>query len=216
MHKITFYDPKEEKINVISHAIGLVLSILGTVMLVAKAWSLAGFSKIFPFVVYGISLIVLYTASTIYHKERNPEKRKRYKIFDHAAIYFLIVGTYTPFTLVVLKGTLGWTIFGIAWGLAMIGIILKLFFTGKYIKISTAAYIMMGWLIVFAIRPLIEYFTKEGLIWLFTGGLFYTVGAILYGFKKIKYTHAIFHVFVLIASICHFIAVYYYVLPMVV
>lgn len=214
MSKVTFYPPKEEKINVISHAIGLLLSILGTILLVLKVGMEGGFFNIFPFLIYGISLVVLYSASTIYHHEKNLEKRKRYKIFDHAAIYFLIAGTYTPFTLVVLKGPLGWTIFGIAWSLAIIGMVLKLFFTGKYIKISTAAYIIMGWLIVFAINSLIEKFTKEGLIWLFVGGLFYTIGAILYGFKKVKYTHAIFHLLVLIASICHFMAVYYHVLPM--
>jgi len=212
-HKTTFYEPKEEKFNVISHAIGLVLSIVALVLLVVYS-SLYGNSwHIVSFSIYGASLILLYSASTFYHYAENPKLRHRLNVFDHSAIYVLIAGTYTPFTLVVLNGWVGWTIFGVSWGLAILGIVLKLFFTGKYDKISTFAYVLMGWLIIFAMKPLIMNFSFEGLMWLLSGGIFYTIGAILYSIKKIKYNHAIFHIFVLLGSFSHFIAVFFYVLP---
>ena len=212
--KVTYYPPKEEKLNVITHAIGLVLSVVALVLLVVyaslngSAWHVVSFS------IYGASLILLYSASTFYHYVQHPKLRRRLNIFDHAAIYVLIAGTYTPFTLVVLKGWIGWTIFGVSWGLAIAGIILKLFFTGKYDKLSTFAYVLMGWLIVFALKPLISNLSFEGLMWLLSGGIFYTVGAVLYSIKKINYNHAIFHIFVLLGSFCHFIAVFFYVLPL--
>ncbi len=210
---ITYYNPKEEKLNVITHAIGLILSVVALVLLVVFA-SLEGTAKhIVSFSIYGVSLIVLYSASTLYHYSQKPKIRKRLNVFDHAAIYVLIAGTYTPFTLVVLKGWVGWTIFGISWGLAVAGIILKLFFTGKYDKISTYAYVLMGWVVIFAVKPLVENLALEGLMWLLAGGIFYTVGAVLYSIKRIKYNHAIFHVFVLLGSFTHFIAVFFYVLP---
>jgi len=210
---VTYYDPKEEKWNVISHLIGLVLSIPALVLLVVFA-SLEGTAwHIVSFSIYGASLIVLYSASTLYHYVQNPKLRQRLNIFDHAAIYILIAGTYTPFTLVVLEGWVGWTIFGVSWGLALMGVILKLFYTGKYDKISTIAYVLMGWLIIFAIKPLVNGLVLEGLLWLLAGGISYTIGAVLYSIKRIKYNHAIFHIFVLIGSFCHFIAVFFYVLP---
>ena len=132
---------------------------------------------------------------------------------DHASIYVLIAGTYTPFTLVTLNGVTGWTLFGITWGLAVSGIILKLFFTGQYNVLSTLMYIFMGWIIVFAIKPLVNNLPVDGLFWLVAGGVAYTIGAILYGIKKIKFNHSIFHVFVLLGSSCHFVAIYFYVLP---
>jgi len=210
---ITYYDPKEEKFNVISHAIGLVLSIAALVLLVVyssiygSAWHIVSFS------IYGASLIVLYSASTFYHYVQSPKLRHRLNIFDHSAIYVLIAGTYTPFTLVVLNGWVGWTIFGVSWGLAIVGIILKLFFTGKYDKISTFTYVLMGWVVIFAIKPLVHNLSFEGLMWLLAGGIFYTVGAVLYSIKNLKFNHAIFHIFVLLGSFAHFVAVFFYVLP---
>ena len=207
------YSPLEEKINIISHAIGFILSIVALVFLVTHSikhgdvWSIVSFS------IFGASLIILYAASTFYHSAKKSETRNRLKIIDHASIYVLIAGTYTPFTLVTLKGTIGWVIFGISWGLALTGIILKLFFTGKYNLISTIMYVLMGWVIVFAIKPLINNLPLEGLLWLFAGGISYTIGAILYSIKKIKLNHAIFHMFVLIGSFCHFMSVFFYVLP---
>lgn len=134
-------------------------------------------------------------------------------MFDHASIYILIAGTYTPYTLVTLSGTTGWVLFGISWGLALAGVILKLFFTGKYNLLSTIMYVLMGWIIIFAVNPLLNKLTQEGLIWLLAGGVAYTVGAIIYSIKKIKFNHAVFHLFVLLGSFCHFMSVYFYVVP---
>ena len=157
--------------------------------------------QIISFSIYGISLIVLYAASTFYHSARNPELRTRMRVFDHASIYVLIAGTYTPFALITLNGQLGWVIFGLIWGIALVGVILKIFFTGKYKIISTLMYIFMGWMIVFFINPLINSLSGNGLIWLFAGGISYTVGAVIYGIKKIQFNHAIFHVFVLLGTL---------------
>ena len=169
--------------------------------------------QIVSFSIFGASLIILYGASTLYHSAKKPVLRNKLNIIDHVSIYVLIAGTYTPFTLVTLKGTIGWVIFGISWGLALTGIILKLFFTGKYDLISTIMYVFMGWVIVFAIKPLIHNLPLEGLLWLFAGGISYTIGAILYSINKIKFNHAIFHMFVLMGSFCHFVSVFFYLLP---
>jgi len=211
--RLSFYNVKEEKLNIISHAFGLLLSIVALILLILKSLKHQDKVYLITSIIYGLSLIILYAASTFYHASKIPEIRYKLNIFDHASIYVLIAGTYTPFSLITLDGWVGWTIFGVSWGLAFIGIILKLFFTGKYDKISTIAYILMGWLIVFAIKPLIDNLSSQGLIWLFAGGLFYTFGAFLYSREKIKYNHAIFHIFVLLGSFTHFMAVYYHVLP---
>ena len=207
------YSPIEEKININSHAIGFILSVVALVLLVAHASMHGDVWHIVSFSIFGTSLIILYAASTFYHSAKKPELRKRLKIIDHASIYVLVAGTYTPFTLVTLNGKLGWLIFGISWGLALTGIILKLFFTGKYNLISTSMYVFMGWVIVFAIKPLINNLPSEGFLWLLAGGISYTLGAILYSINKIKFNHAIFHMFVLTGSFCHFISVFFYVLP---
>ena len=213
VEKIKYYSPIEEKINIISHAIGFILSIVALVLLVRHAYLHGNVWQIVSFSIFGASLIILYAASTFYHSAKKSELRNRLKIMDHASIYVLIAGTYTPFTLVTLKGTIGWVLFGISWGLAVTGIILKLFVTGKYDLISTIMYVLMGWVIVFAIKPLINNLPLEGLLWLFAGGISYTIGAIIYSIKKIKFNHAIFHMFVLFGSFCHFISVFFYVLP---
>ncbi len=209
---LTYYNSNEEKWNVITHAIGLVLSIIALVLLIIHASTHGTTKHIVSFTIFGASLILLYSASTFYHYTQNPELRKKLNILDHASIYVLIAGTYTPFTLVTLKGWLGWTIFGVTWGIAIIGIVLKLFYTGRFEKLSTIAYVAMGWIIIFAIKPLIASLPLNGLYWLVAGGVFYTVGAILYSIPKLKYNHVIFHVFVLLGSFSHFMAVYYYVL----
>ena len=212
-NKTTFYNSKEETINIITHGIGFILSIAALVILVVAASKYGDARHIISFAIFGASLIVLYAASTLYHYAKNPELRHKLNIVDHSAIYVLIAGTYTPFTLVVLKGWVGWTIFGISWGLALTGIIFKVFYFGKYDKISTLAYVLMGWVIILAIKPLIDNFSTNGLIWLFAGGLAYSIGAVLYSIKSIRFNHAIFHVFVLLGSFCHFMAVFLYVLP---
>jgi hemolysin III len=210
---VKHYTPAEERINIGSHAVGLVLSIVATVLLVVRSALIGNVWHVVSFSIFGASLITLYLASTAYHSAKDPVSRSRLRVFDHATIYVLIAGTYTPFTLVTLNGTIGWVIFGISWGLALTGITLKLFFTGKYNLISTLMYVFMGWVIVFAIKPLMNNLSSEGLFWLFAGGLAYTLGAIIYAIKGIKFNHAIFHLFVLTGSICHFVSVYFYVLP---
>jgi len=208
---LTYYHKKEEFFNVVSHALGLVLSIIGLFLLIVKSSNSTVPYKLASFTIFGGSLILLYTASTVYHYVQNPLLRKRLNILDHAAIYILIAGTYTPFTLVTLHGPLGWTLFGITWGIALVGVVLKLFFTGRFDTISTIAYVGMGWIIVFAIKPLYTALPLAGLYWLFAGGLAYTLGAILYSRPTLRYNHAIFHVFVLLGSACHYIAIYTYV-----
>lgn len=207
----TFYSPTEERLNIWSHGLGFVASVLALILLVLRANGLGTPMHLISFVVFGISLCVLYAASTLYHSAQEPKRRFRLKVFDHAAIYVLIAGTYTPFTLITLKGSLGWTIFAIVWGCAFVGIVLKLFFTGRFNLISTIMYVLMGWIIVFAIKPLIAVFPHEGLLWMLAGGLSYTIGAILYSIERIPFNHAIFHFFVLGGSFCHFLAVYWYV-----
>jgi len=215
MAKVTlpkYYSPTEEKINVISHAAGFFMSIVALVFLVVRAGMYGNVLHLVSFTIFGVSLMVLYAASSLYHNAKQPEVRKRLKIFDHASIYVLIAGTYTPFTLVTLEGTTGWVIFGVSWGIALIGITLKLFFTGRYSIASTVMYVLMGWVIIFAIKPLVHNLSADGLFWLFLGGLAYTAGAVLYSIKKIKFNHAIFHLLVLVGSFCHFVSIYFYVL----
>ena len=210
---IKTYSTLEESINIISHAIGLILSIVALVLLVRHAHLHGNAWHVVSFAIFGLSLISLYAASTFYHSAKKPDLRRRLRIVDHATIYILIAGTYTPFALVTLNGPSGWTLFGVSWGMAITGIILKLFHTGKYNLISTLMYVFMGWIIVFAIKPLINNLSSDGLFWLVAGGMAYTTGAILYSIKKIKLNHAIFHLFVLVGSFCHFVAIYFYILP---
>ena len=205
------YSDTEEKLNIWSHAFGILLSVIALILLIIKAVEQDNVWMMISFPIFGVSLILLYLASTLYHASKNPEKRFKLKVFDHAAIYVLIAGSYTPFTLVSLNGTTGWLIFTIVWILAFSGIILKLFFTGKFKILSTAMYVLMGWLIVFYFKDLSLNLHEKGVIYLVLGGVLYTIGAILYSIKKIKFNHAIFHFFVLGGSFCHFLSVYLYV-----
>jgi hemolysin III len=207
--KHTTYPAAEERINVFSHALGLVLSVVALLALSLKA---SGLLQQISVLVFAASLIALYGSSTIYHSTTNASRRARLRTVDHAMIYVLIAGSYTPFSLLVLKGTLGWVIFGVTWAMAATGIAIKLFFTGRYDKLSTAMYVFMGWMIVFAIKPLNAGLSPEGLSWLFAGGVAYTAGAIFYSIRKMPFGHATFHIFCLIGSACHFVSVYYFVL----
>jgi len=207
------YSPLEEKTNIVSHAIGLGLSVIALLLMLLRASGSGNILHVISAGIFGISLIALYAASTFYHSAKEPKKRARLRINDHATIYILIAGTYTPFTLVTLNGWVGWTIFGISWGMAISGVILKLFFTGRYNVLSTLMYVFMGWIIVFAFKPLINNLAPDGLVWLVAGGVAYTTGAVIYSIKKIPFNHAIFHLFVLLGSFCHFVSVYFYVLP---
>ena len=208
---IQFYSPTEEKLNIWSHAFGIFLSIIALVLLIIKAVQQDNIWMMISFPIFGVSLILLYLASTLYHASKEPQKRFKLKVFDHAAIYVLIAGSYTPFTLVSLNGETGWLIFSMVWVMAFTGIILKLFFTGRFKVISTAMYVLMGWLIVFYFQELTAHLHEKGVFYLILGGVLYTIGAILYSIKKIKFNHAIFHFFVLAGSFCHFLSIYLYV-----
>ena len=208
---IQFYSPAEEKLNIWSHAFGIFLSIIALVLLIIKAVQQDNIWMMISFPIFGVSLILLYLASTLYHASQEPQKRFKLKVFDHAAIYILIAGSYTPFTLVSLNGETGWLIFSMVWVMAFTGIILNLFFTGRFKVISTAMYVLMGWLIVFYFQDLTASLHEKGVFYLILGGVLYTIGAILYSIKKIKFNHAIFHFFVLAGSFCHFLSIYLYV-----
>ncbi|MDT0643906.1 hemolysin III family protein [Zunongwangia sp. F363] len=208
------YPPFEEKLNVISHGFGFGLSILGLILLILRANDYGEMVHLVSILIFGTSMILLYAASTFYHSARGKKLRYRLNILDHSSIYVLIAGTYTPFALVTLNGTLiGWIIFGVIWSMAILGIILKLFYTGKYQTLSTIMYVVMGWVIVFAVKPLVENLSFNGLLWLFAGGISYTIGAVLFSLDRIKFNHAIFHLFVLFGTFSHFLSIYYYVLP---
>ena len=209
MHKHTTYPILEERINVASHALGLLLSIVALLLLIAKGSSVL---ELVSLSVFAASLIALYAASTVYHVTTSVARRAWLRTVDHAMIYVLIAGTYTPFSLLVIKGTAGWTIFGISWAMAVTGIVIKLYHTGRYDRLSTAMYVFMGWMIIFAINPLIDNLSPAGLSWLFAGGIAYTVGALFYSLKKMPFGHATFHIFVLAGSACHFVSVYFFVL----
>ena len=204
---------REELINSITHGVGLALSVAGLVVLVTlaalkgTAWHIVGCS------VYGATLVLLYSASTLYHSMRSPRLKRFFRIIDHASIYLLIAGTYTPFTLVNLRGGWGWTLFGLVWGLAALGILFKIFFVGRFPIASTAVYLLMGWLVVIAIKPLLTLVPSGGLLWLLAGGLAYSAGVVFFAWEKMPYNHAVWHVFVLTGSICHYFAVLFYVLP---
>lgn len=203
----------EEILNAVTHGVGTLLAIIALSVLTAAAYLNGGVWHLVSFIIYGVSLVLLYLASTLYHSFSNEKIKSVFKFFDHAAIYILIAGNYTPFTLIPLHGTLGWTIFGVIWGLALIGIIFKFFFVKRFKIFSTLCYLLMGWLSVVMIKPLLATLPVEGIYWLVMGGVFYTVGAIFYLARRLPYNHTIWHLFVLAGSISHFIAVFKYVLP---
>ena len=203
----------EEVMNAVTHGIGTLLAVAGLVLLTVFAYLYGTIWHVVSFSIYGTTLVLLYLASTLYHSFTNERLKYIFKILDHSAIYLLIAGTYTPFTLVPLHGVLGWTVFGLVWGLAILGIALKVFFVGRFKVISTLCYILMGWFIIIAIEPLIATVATLGIMWLIIGGLFYTLGSFFYLWNKLPYNHAIWHLFVLAGSISHFIAVFFYVLP---
>lgn len=204
----------EETANFITHLAGVILSAAALSVLVTLGAVYGDVWRIVSFSIYGSTLVLLYLFSTLYHVSRSPKVKNVFRLLDHISIYLLIAGSYTPFTLVSLRGAWGWTLFGIIWGLAIAGIVFTLCTTARWHFIAVIIYILMGWIIVIAIKPLIETIPFSGILWLVAGGLSYTFGVIFYAKKFIAYNHAIWHCFVLAGSICHFFAVLFYVLPM--
>ena len=203
--------PGEEIANSITHGVGAALSVAGLVVMVVVA-ALRGTSwHVVACAVYGASLVLLYLCSTLYHGLANGRAKRLFQILDHSSIYFLIAGTYTPFTLVTLRGAWGWAMFGVIWTLAVVGIVFKCFFIGQWRVLSTTVYVLMGWFAVVAMRPLLQALPWQGFLWLLAGGLFYTVGVVFFAWRQ-RYSHTIWHLFVLAGSGCHFFAVYRFVL----
>ena len=206
------YVKSEEIANAVTHGIGALLSIVGLVLMLLVSTEFSDPYKIVSASVYGASLILLFLISTLYHSFQHPTLRQTFNLLDHCAIYLLIAGTYTPFLLVSLKGPWGWSLLGVIWGLALAGIAFKIFFKHRFPKLSLAAYILMGWIVIIAIGEMIAKVPTGGLVLLVAGGVTYTLGAIFYAIDRIPYNHAIWHVFVLGGSICHFLSIYLYVL----
>jgi hemolysin III len=197
----------EELANSLTHGAGLALSIVGFLVLVILAAMRGSAWRIVSCAVYGSTLICLYAASTLYHSTRSRRLKRVLKICDHSAIYLLIAGTYTPFLLVNLRGSWGWCLFAVIWGLAMAGMLFKVWFVEHFPVFSTAVYLLMGWLALVAIRPMLLRVPHSGLLWLLVGGVLYTVGVVFYAWKKVPYNHTIWHGFVLAGSTCHYVAV---------
>jgi hemolysin III len=197
----------EELVNSITHGVGLVLSIAGFAVLLTLAIMHGSALRIVSCAIYGSTLICVYAASTLYHGIASPRFKHALKIFDHCAIYLLIAGTYTPFLLVNLGGGWGWSLLGVIWGLAMAGILLKFWFVDHFKIFSTAVYLAMGWLAIVAAKPLLQHVSTQGIVWLVAGGLMYTIGVAFFAAPRLRHGHAIWHVFVMAGSICHYVAV---------
>lgn len=198
---------REELANALTHGVGAAAALAGGAVLITLAairgdgWELAGA------IVFGVALLLLYLASTLYHAIQHPVLKGRLKVFDHCAIYLLIAGTYTPFTLVGLRGPIGWWLFGTIWALALAGVVFKLFYTGRFKRLSTLIYIAMGWIVVFAAKPMAQALGPASLGWLLAGGVAYTLGTVFYMRPQMRWSHAIWHGFVIAGSMCHYSAV---------
>ena len=200
----------EEIANSVSHGLALLASLVAFPFLVIAATQRGDAAGIVGASVFAATLVLLYLTSTLYHALPRTRAKKIFRILDHGAIYLLIAGTYTPFTLGVLRGSWGWTLFGLQWGLAILGIVLKSVGGIRYAKLSVAVYLAMGWLVLIAAVPLVNSIPPWGLFWLVAGGMAYTVGVVFYALERLRYFHFIWHLFVIAGSACHFIAVLWY------
>jgi hemolysin III len=207
------YTKAEELANSFTHGVGAVLSLVALALLTTWAASRGNPWHIASCTVYGITLLLLYLASTLYHGVRSPRAKRILKVVDHASIFLLIAGTYTPFLLGPLRGPWGWTLFGLVWAIALGGIVMKIFWTGRFRLLSTLLYLAMGWIVIFAFKPLVNNLPVGGLVLLAAGGLLYTLGTIFYLWKRLLFGHAIWHAFVLAASACHFFSILLFVIP---
>mgnify|MGYP006293101353 FL=1 len=208
------YSTSEEIANSITHGIGIVLAVAGLGVLTAFAGRLGSARHVVGCSIYAATMILLFTASTLYHAIPLPRAKSVLRVLDHSAIYLLIAGTYTPFTLVNLRGPWGWTLFGVVWGMALIGILLEVLPGGRRTGISLALYMIMGWCVIAAGRPLLATVAPGGLLLLILGGVTYTAGIGFYAWHRLPYHHALWHVFVLVGSVLHFLAILFYVIPL--
>lgn len=209
MYKTEIMSTNEEIANAVLHGIGLGLAIAVLAILIVLGSIQDSLLYMVSFSIYGSTLVLLYLSSTLYHSFPHGKVKDIFEIFDHSAIYLLIAGTYTPITLITLKGHFGWTIFGIVWGVALCGIIFKVFWVKKYVILSTVFYIIMGAFIIIAIKPIFANMNMRSVVFLFIGGASYILGTIFFLWRKIKYHHAVWHLFVLGGSICHFFTMFF-------
>jgi hemolysin III len=200
-------DMRDEIASALTHGVGAAAALAGGAVLITLTALHGDGWQLGAAIVFGVTLLLLYIASTLYHAIQHPVAKARLKVFDHCAIYLLIAGTYTPFTLIGLRGPWGWGLFTAIWTLAVAGVIFKLFYTGRFKLLSTLIYIAMGWLVIVAIKPLWASLDGWTLGWLLAGGIFYTLGTYFYHRESIRYSHAIWHLFVIAGSVCHFVAV---------
>jgi len=207
------YTLAEELAHAVSHGAGVILSIAGLSWMLYLSIGASDPWRIVASAVYGVSLISLFLASTLYHAWPVSPRKRLFKLLDHCAIYVLIAGTYTPFLLVAMRTDTGWWLFGAIWSLATAGIVTKLWFRHRYPRLSLISYLVMGWLVVIAAPQVANAIGSNGMAWLIAGGLCYTVGALFYMAKQLRFSHAIWHLFVLAGGVCHFLAVVWYVLP---
>jgi hemolysin III len=198
---------REEYASAVTHGAGLLVFLAAVPVLITLAVVHGSAAHVASFSLYGGSLVLLYAASTLYHAFRRPRVKRFFRVIDHVAIYLLIAGTYTPLAVVTLEGWLSGALLAVIWAIALIGCVFKIFCTGRYERLSVALYLGMGWLAVLVIGPVIESLPLAGFLWLLVGGLLYTGGVLFYAWQRLPYNHAVWHVFVLAASVCHFVAI---------
>ncbi len=211
--RLVYYSEGEELANRCTHAIGALAGLAGAIVLIILASQQHDSYRIVSACMYGGSMVTFYCLSTAYHSVRKPYVRYIFRILDHASIYLMIAGSYTPFALVTLRGPWGWSLFGTVWGLGIVGAVMKIFTTHRLRYIGPILYIALGWIVVIALKPLSAALPAGGLFLLFAGGIAYTVGVIFYLWDRLPYNHAIWHLFVLAGSVCHFCSIFYYVIP---
>lgn len=207
MNATSLREKREELASALTHGLGAAAALAGGAVLVTLAAIFGNGWQLGAAIVFGVTLLLLYLASTLYHSFQHPVLKGRLKVFDHCAIYLLIAGTYTPFTLIGLRGPWGWSLFAAIWTLALAGVVFKLFYTGRFKRASTLIYVAMGWLVLVAIKPVLAALDAWTFGWLIAGGVFYTLGTVFYHRESIPYSHAIWHLFCIAGSVCHYISV---------
>lgn len=207
------FSRKEELVNSITHGVGALLSIAALVILIVFASLYGNVWHVVSFSIYGSTMLLLYICSTLVHSFPKGKVKDLFEIFDHSAIYLFIAGTFTPILFILVKGTLGWSLFGVIWGMAAAGVVFKAFFTKKFLLISTIGYVLMGWMAVFILKPIASTVSASGIFLLVSGGIMYTVGSVFYVWRGVPHHHGIWHLFVLAGSILHFFFVLFHVLP---
>ena len=203
----SFYTKSEERFHSITHGIGAVLALVGAGYLVFRAGADGDPWRVISLALYGVTLVSLYTISTLYHGVTTAGLKARLRVMDHSAIYFFIAGSYTPFLLVPLRGPLGWVMFGLVWAMAVAGVVYKLTLMDRFPRLSTILYLGMGWLALFTLVPMVQRLSPATLAWVVAGGVIYSAGTLVYHMQRVRYAHVVWHLFVLGGSVCHFVAI---------